>query len=193
MTGKWRCSWAEGDAMMTAYHDTEWGIPIRDDRALWELLILEGFQAGLSWRIVLQRRTAFRAAFEGFVPARVAAFDAAKIESLMANPGIIRARAKIVATIGNARAYLAMQAAGQSFADFAWGMAGGEPIIGDGLHVPASTPVSHAMSLALKKSGFKFVGPVIAYAWMQAAGMVNDHAESCFCRRTNPLCGRVVG
>jgi len=183
MTGKLRCAWAESDPVMAAYHDTEWGVPIRDDRALWEMLMLEGFQAGLSWRVVLHRRAGFQAAFEGFVPARVAAFDAAKIEKLMADPGIIRARAKILATIGNARAYLAMQQAGESFSGFAWGMVGGKPILGDGIAMPASTDMSHSMSVALKKRGFKFVGPVIVYAWMQAVGMVNDHADYCFCRK----------
>ena len=177
-----RCPWAEGDKLMSAYHDTEWGIPVRDSRALWEMLVLEGFQAGLSWRTILHRREGFRAAFEGFDPERIAVYDTAKVESLMADPGIIRARAKIVATIGNARAYLAMRDAGEDFAGFAWGMVGQGPIVGDGVTVPASTPLSHAISAALKKRGFKFVGPVIVYAWMQAVGMVNDHAAGCFCR-----------
>jgi DNA-3-methyladenine glycosylase I len=177
-----RCAWASGDAMMAAYHDTEWGVPVHDSRALWEMLMLEGFQAGLSWRIVLHRRAAFRAAFKGFEPKKVARFDDAAVERLMADPGIIRARAKILATIGNAKAYLAMQANGEDFATFAWGMGGGAPHMGDGVSVPASTPVSHAMSAALKKRGFKFVGPVIVYAWMQAVGMVNDHAAGCFRR-----------
>ena len=177
-----RCPWAEGDNLMTAYHDTEWGIPVRDSRALWEMLVLEGFQAGLSWRTILHRREGFRTAFEGFDPARIAVYNAAKVESLMADPGIIRARAKILATIGNARAYLAMRDAGEDFAGFAWGMVGQAPIMGDGVTVPASTPLSHALSAALKKRGFKFVGPVIVYAWMQAVGMVNDHAAGCFCR-----------
>jgi DNA-3-methyladenine glycosylase I len=178
-----RCAWAEGDALMIAYHDTEWGVPVYDSRALWEMLMLEGFQAGLSWRIVLQRRDAFRSAFAHFDPERVAAFDDTAVERLMANPGIIRARAKIHATIGNARAYLAMQAGGEDFATFAWAMAGGAPRLGDGITLPASTPESHAMSAALKKRNFKFVGPVIVYAWMQAVGMVNDHAASCFLRK----------
>ncbi len=179
-----RCSWAEGDPVMTAYHDTEWGRPQRDSRMLWEMLMLEGFQAGLSWRTILLRRDGFRAAFYGFVPETVAAFGPADVERLMADPGIIRARAKIEATIGGARAYLAMRDRGEDLADFAWGLAGGKPIRGDGVTLPASTPLSHEMSAALKKRGFKFVGPVIVYAWMQAVGIVDDHAEGCFCRET---------
>ena len=168
---------------MTAYHDAEWGSPLRDSRALWEMLMLEGFQAGLSWRTILHRRQGFRAAFRGFEPEAVAKFDAADIGRLMADAGIIRSRAKIEATIGGARAYLAMQSAGEDFASFAWGMAGGRPIQGDGFTVPTSTPLSHDISAALKKRGFKFVGPVIVYAWMQSVGIVNDHAVKCFRRR----------
>ncbi|MGA3239089.1 MAG: DNA-3-methyladenine glycosylase I [Bryobacteraceae bacterium] len=177
-----RCLWAEGDPLMAAYHDWEWGRPVHDSRALWEMLMLEGFQAGLSWRTILGRRESFRAAFRGFEPETVAKFNAADIRRLMADAGIIRSRAKIEATIGGARAYLAMQAAGEDFAAFVWGMAGGSPIQGDGVTVPASTPLSHEISAALKKRGYKFVGPVIVYAWMQAVGMVNDHAANCFRR-----------
>ena len=177
-----RCRWAQSDPMMAAYHDTEWGVPVRDSRALWEMLMLEGFQAGLSWQIVLRRRETLRTAFAGFVPETVAAFDAAKVERLMLDPGIIRARAKILAAIGNAKAYLAMQAAGEDFATFAWGVVGGAPVVGDGQIVPVSTELSKALSVALKQRGFKFVGPVIVYAWMQAVGMVNDHAADCFRR-----------
>jgi DNA-3-methyladenine glycosylase I len=182
MNDRVRCRWAQSDALMAAYHDTEWGIPVRDSRALWEMLMLEGFQAGLSWQIVLRRRETLRTAFEGFVPETVAAFDAAKVERLMLDPGIIRSRAKILATIGNAKAYLAMQAAGEDFSAFAWEVVGGAPILGDGESLPASTELSQAISAALKKRGFKFVGPVIVYAWMQAVGMVNDHAADCFRR-----------
>jgi DNA-3-methyladenine glycosylase I len=182
MNDRVRCRWAQSDALMAAYHDTEWGIPVRDSRALWEMLMLEGFQAGLSWQIVLRRRETLQTAFEGFVPETVAAFDAAKVERLMLDPGIIRSRAKILATIGNAKAYLAMQAAGEDLSAFAWGVVGGAPILGDGESLPASTELSQAMSAALKKRGFKFVGPVIVYAWMQAVGMVNDHAADCFRR-----------
>jgi DNA-3-methyladenine glycosylase I len=177
-----RCSWAEGDAQMAAYHDAEWGVPVRDPRMLWEMLVLEGFQAGLSWRTILHRREGFRAAFDNFDPEKVARYDAAKIEALMQDPGIIRARAKIEATIGGARIYLAMREAGEDFSAWVWGLAGGAPVRNDGLHVPASTPVSEAMSKALKAKGFKFVGATIAYAWMQAVGMVNDHAPTCFRR-----------
>lgn len=179
-----RCAWADGDPLMEAYHDAEWGVPIRDSRTLWEMLILEGFQAGLSWKTILHRREGFRAAFDGFDPAKIARYDAAKVEALMQDPGIIRARAKIEATIGNARAFLVMAEAGEDFGDWVWGLAGGAPQKNDGVHVPASTPVSEAMSKALKAKGFKFVGATIAYAWMQAVGMVNDHAPTCFRRNT---------
>ncbi|CAN5379861.1 DNA-3-methyladenine glycosylase I [soil metagenome] len=165
---------------MIAYHDREWGVPLRDSRALWEMLMLEGFQAGLSWRTILTRRTGFRAAFAGFVPEVVARFGPADVERLMGDEGILRARAKIEATIGNARAYLAMHEAGENFADFAWGYVGGQPLEGDGLMVPASTDLSAMISKALKKRGFKFVGAVTVYAWMQAVGMVNDHSQDCF-------------
>jgi DNA-3-methyladenine glycosylase I len=178
-----RCKWAEGDPLMTAYHDKEWGRPLHDSRALWEMLMLEGFQAGLSWRTILHRREGFRAAFRGFEPETVARFGAADIERLMADAGIIRSRAKIEATIGGARVYLAMQAGGEDLSKFVWRMAGGKPIEGDGINLPASTPLSHEISAALKKRGYKFVGPVIVYAWMQAVGIVNDHSLECF-RRT---------
>lgn len=178
-----RCSWANSDPLMAAYHDAEWGKPIRDSRLLWEMLMLEGFQAGLSWRTILHRREGFRAAFQNFVPEVVAGFGAHDVERLMADPGIIRARAKILATIGGARAYLAMQSEGLSFSDFAWGFTGGRPIRGDGVALPTETPLSQDISKALKKRGFKFVGPVIVYAWMQAVGLVDDHALGCFCRR----------
>ncbi|MBW4023953.1 MAG: DNA-3-methyladenine glycosylase I [Proteobacteria bacterium] len=179
-----RCAWAEGDPVMTAYHDEEWGRPQYDSRALWETLMLEGFQAGLSWRTILLRRDGFRSAFRGFVPEIVAAFGPEEVERLMADPGIIRARAKIEATIGGARAYLAMRDNGEDFSRFSWGMAGGKPIRGDGLAPVASTPLSQEISVALKKRGFKFVGPVIVYAWMQAVGIVDDHAANCFCRKS---------
>jgi DNA-3-methyladenine glycosylase I len=176
-----RCAWAEGDPLMTAYHDREWGVPVRDSRALWEMLMLEGFQAGLSWRTILHRREGFRTAFAGFDPDAVAAFDDGDVARLMTDPGIIRARAKIEATIAAARIYCAMRDGGEDFADWAWGL-NGEPVRGDGRHLPASTPLSADISKALKARGFKFVGPVIVYAWMQAVGMVNDHAHDCFRR-----------
>jgi len=177
-----RCGWAGSDPLMIDYHDREWGVPLRDSRALWEMLMLEGFQAGLSWRTILNRRTGFRAAFAGFVPEVVARFGPADVERLMGDAGIIRARAKIEATIGNARAYLAMREAGEDFADFAWHFVGGKPMQGDGVTVPASTDLSATISKALKKRGFKFVGAVTVYAWMQAVGMVNDHDRHCFRR-----------
>ena len=166
---------------MRDYHDKEWGVPQRDSRALWELLMLEGFQAGLSWITVLRKREAFRKAFKGFDPAKVARFREADIERLLDDPGIIRSRAKIQATINAARIYLEMQKAGDDFATFLWGIAGGKPIRNTD-PVPAQTPLSIEMSLQLKKRGFKFVGPVIVYAFMQAAGMVNDHSPTCFRR-----------
>ena len=176
-----RCAWAESDKLLGAYHDAEWGVPVRDSRALWEMLMLEGAQAGLSWLTVLRRRDGYRRAFVDFDPEAVARFTDSDVERLMQDAGIIRARAKIVAVIGNARAYLAMQAAGEDFAGFVWGMAGGVPIQNTG-PVPAQTALSEAVSKALKQRGFKFVGPVIVYAWLQAIGVVNDHAESCFRR-----------
>ena len=176
-----RCRWAESDPLLRTYHDEEWGVPQRDSRALWELLMLEGFQAGLSWLIVLRKRDAFRAAFRSFDPVKVARFKEADIARLMANPGIIRARAKIEATIGGARAYLEMQHAGIDFAQWAWTFVNGKPIQNTG-PVPAQTPLSLAISKKLKRLGFKFVGPTIVYSWMQASGMLNDHAPDCFRR-----------
>ena len=177
-----RCVWADSDPMMRAYHDAEWGVPEFDSRALWEGLMLEGFQAGLSWAIILRKRDAFRQAFKNFDPARVASFGEADVIRLLENPGIVRSRAKIEATIAGARIYLEMQRTGEDFAGFVWGIAGGSPIKNTGT-VPASTPGSEEMSKALKKRGFKFVGPVIVYAWMQAVGIVNDHSATCFRRK----------
>jgi DNA-3-methyladenine glycosylase I len=168
--------------MMRAYHDAEWGVPEFDSRALWEALMLDGFQAGLSWAIILRKRDAFRKAFKNFDPAKVARFGEADVIRLLENPGIVRSRAKIEATIAGARIYLEMQRTGEDFAGFVWGIAGGSPIPNTGT-VPTSTPVSEEMSKALKKRGFKFVGPVIVYAWMQAVGIVNDHSATCFRRK----------
>ena len=176
-----RCAWAESDPLLAAYHDAEWGVPVRDGRALWEMLMLEGAQAGLSWLTVLRRRETYRIAFAGFDPAIVARFTEADVERLMLDPGIIRARAKVLAVIGNAKAYLAMQEAGEEFAAFVWGMAGGAPIQNTG-PAPVKTALSESLSKALKARGFKFVGPVIVYAWLQAIGAVNDHAPGCFRR-----------
>lgn len=182
MSAPHRCRWCESDPLLRDYHDAEWGVVERDSRALWELLNLEGAQAGLSWLTVLRKREGYRRAFAGFDPEKVAKFGAEDVERLMGDAGIIRARAKIEAVIGNARAYLAMRDAGQDFSAFAWGLIGGEPLQGDGVTVPAKTELSERMSKELKKRGFKFVGPVIVYSWMQAAGMVNDHAATCFRR-----------
>lgn len=182
MTEPTRCRWAQNNPLDIAYHDSEWGVPVRDSRLLWETLMLEGFQAGLSWSTILKKRAGFHAAFAGWDPAKVAAFGPDDVERLMADPGIVRARAKIEAAIGNARAYLAFAERGEDFGEWAWALAGGAPVRGDGETVPAKTPTSEAISKALKARGFKFVGPVIVYAWMQAVGMVNDHAESCFRR-----------
>ena len=177
-----RCAWCIGDPLMEAYHDFEWGVPVREPRMLWEMLVLEGFQAGLSWRTILHRREGFRRAFDGFDPERVARYDAARVDALMTDPGIIRARAKIEATIANARAYLVMRDAGDDFGAWSWNLAGDATRRGDGMLVPAKTGESEAMAKALKARGFKFVGATIAYAWMQAVGMVNDHARTCFRR-----------
>jgi DNA-3-methyladenine glycosylase I len=176
-----RCAWADNDPLMRAYHDEEWGVPEHDSRALWEKLMLDGFQAGLAWITILRKRDAFRAAFAGFDPKRVARFTEKDVERLLQDAGIVRSRAKILATIGGARAYLEMQAAGEDFSEFVWSMAGGKPIRGTGL-VPTKTALSEQLSVALKKRGFKFVGPVIVYAWLQATGIVNDHAPDCFRR-----------
>ena len=177
-----RCAWAESDPLLRAYHDEEWGVPQYDSRALWELLMLEGFQAGLAWITVLRKREAFRKAFRGFEPAKVARFSEADVTRLMSNTDIIRSRAKIDATIAGARIYEEMKRNGEDFSKFVWNLAGGKPIKNKTGQVPAKTPLSEEISAALKKRGFKFVGPVIVYAWMQASGMVNDHAPRCFRR-----------
>jgi DNA-3-methyladenine glycosylase I len=177
-----RCAWAGNDALMRRYHDEEWGVPQRDSRALWEVLMLEGFQAGLSWQTILRKREAFRKAFRGFDPVKVAKFGETEIARLMSDEGIIRSRAKIKATLAGARIFLEMQSAGEDFSDWLWGMVGGKPQLNATGVAPAKTALSEAMSAALKKRGFKFVGPVIVYAFMQATGMVNDHSEVCFRR-----------
>ncbi len=184
---KQRCLWAESDALMRAYHDEEWGVPEFDSRALWQSLMLEGFQAGLAWIVVLRKREAFRKAFRGFDPRKVARLGSKDVERMLENPGIIRSRAKIEATIGGARAFLAMQDAGEDFSNWVWEMAGGQPIQNAG-PVPASSPLAEKFSKELKGRGFKFVGPVIVYAWMQAMGVVNDHSAECFRRG---FCARI--
>jgi len=169
---------------MVAYHDEEWGVPEYDGRALWEKLMLDGFQAGLSWAIILRKRDALRKAFDGFDPVKVARFEEADVVRLLENPAIIRSRAKIESTIAGARAWLEMKSAGEDFSTFVWSMAGGKAIQNSG-PVPTKTALSKEMSKALKKRGFKFVGPVIVYAWMQATGIVNDHSADCFRRTLN--------
>jgi DNA-3-methyladenine glycosylase I len=179
MTAPTRCSWAEGNPLMREYHDQEWGVPEYDSRALWEKLMLDGFQAGLSWSIILRKRDAFRRAFKKFDPKKVARFGPAEVTRLLHDPGIVRSRAKIEATVAGARAFLAMQEAGLNFSEFVWGLAGGKPIQNTG-PIPTQTPLSVEISKALRARGFKFVGPVIVYAWMQAVGIVNDHSVACF-------------
>jgi DNA-3-methyladenine glycosylase I len=185
-----RCAWPGADPLYCAYHDEEWGTPERDARALWEKLVLDGFQAGLSWITILRKREAFRRAFRQFDPQAVARFDAADIDRLMADPGIVRARAKITGAIGSAKAYLAMRERGEDFADFVWGFVDGAPIQNAWTardQVPTQTPLSVEVSKALKARGFSFCGPVIVYAFLQATGVVNDHLQGCFrheaCRR----------
>jgi DNA-3-methyladenine glycosylase I len=178
-----RCGWASGpDEAMRAYHDAEWGVPIRDERHLFELLILEGAQAGLSWNTILRKRDGYRTAFAGFDPGAVAAFDDSDVARLLADPGIVRNRAKVAASIDNARATLALEAAGTTLVDHLWSFVGGAQIVnrvaGIG-QVPSETDESRAMSKDLRQRGFRFVGPTICYALMQSAGLVNDHEVSC--------------
>ena len=177
-----RCPWCESFDLYRHYHDTEWGVPLRDDRALFELLILEGAQAGLSWSTVLKKRESYRLAFDQFAPEKIARYDANKVAELLGNPGIVRNRLKVAAAIGNAQAYLALQARGQALGSFLWQFVDGQPLQNhrQSLHeVPAKTPASDAMSKALLNAGFKFVGSTICYALMQACGMVNDHLVTC--------------
>ena len=178
-----RCAWPGNDPLYLSYHDTDWGVPERDPRALWEKLILDGFQAGLAWITILRKREAFRAAFEGFDPEIVARYGEADVERLLADAGIVRSRAKITAAIGNARAYLSMAERGEDFSDFIWSFVDGRPIQNawtERGQVPAETPLAQLMSKALKARGFKFCGPVIVYAYLQAVGVVNDHVVDCF-------------
>jgi DNA-3-methyladenine glycosylase I len=178
-----RCPWCEGFDQYRRYHDEEWGVPLRDDRALFELLILEGAQAGLSWSTILKKRERYRDVFDGFQPHLIARYDDAKVAALLADPGIVRNRAKVAATIQNAKVFLDVTARGRTFSDFLWQFVGGEPIQNGWrslAEVPAKTPQSDAMSKALARAGFKFVGSTICYAFMQATGMVNDHLTTCF-------------
>ena len=184
MTEHTRCTWKgmNGDPFYEAYHDHEWGVPEWDSRALWEKLVLDGFQAGLSWITILRKREAFRAAFADFDPEKVARFGDADRARLMADAGIIRSNGKIDATIAGARIYLDMRDRGEDFGRFLWDMVGGAPIQNrwQAGKVPAQTPLAVEMSKALKAKGFKFCGPVIVYAFMQATGLVNDHLVTCF-------------
>ncbi len=178
-----RCAWVGADPLYQAYHDREWGVPIHDDRLLFEFLILEGAQAGLSWLTILRRREAYRAAFAGFQPEVVARFDAAKIAALLANPGIIRNRLKVESAVGNARAFLKVQEEFGSFAAYQWSFVQGQPLQNarpNLASIPAITPEAESLSRDLKKRGFRFVGPTICYAHMQAVGLVNDHTMDCF-------------
>ena len=180
---KKRCAWAEGNELQAAYHDTEWGVPVHDDRRFFEFLILEGAQAGLSWDTILRKRAAYRKAYLGFDAKKVARFDARKKRALLADAGIVRNRAKIEASVVNAKCFLALQEEFGSFARYVWGFVGGRPVVNRRRalsDVPARTEVSDALSKDLKSRGFRFVGTTILYAFMQAVGMVNDHETRCF-------------
>lgn len=188
-----RCPWPGEDPLYVAYHDDEWGVPEYDDRALFEKLVLDGFQAGLSWITILRKRESFREAFDGFEPERIVRYTPAKVEKLLKNPGIIRHRGKIEATIGNARAWLDIMEKDGSFADFLWAFTDGVPQVNKWKRitdVPAETPMSIAMSKALKARGFKFCGPTIVYAFAQAVGIVNDHLVTC---PQHATCSAMVG
>jgi DNA-3-methyladenine glycosylase I len=176
-----RCAWAQTEAMI-AYHDNEWGVPLHDDRALFEFLILEGAQAGLSWSTILNKRENYRAAFDGFDASKIARYREPRIETLLGNAGIVRNRLKVAAAVTNAKAFLAVQKEFGSFDDYVWGFVDGRPVSSawkEPADVPARTAVSDAMSKDLAKRGFRFVGSTICYAFMQATGIVNDHLVSC--------------
>lgn len=182
-----RCAWVTpGNEIYEKYHDTEWGVPVKDDQKLFEFLVLESAQAGLSWITVLKKRENYRKAFAGFDPKKIARFDEKKVEALMLDAGIIRNRAKILAAIGNARVFLSVQKEFGSFAKYIWDFVEGKPIqnkIRTLKDLPAVTPLAEKLSKDLKKRGFKFLGPTVMYAHMQATGMVNDHFVDCFCRK----------
>ena len=180
---KKRCQWASNDPLMMAYHDEEWGVPLHDDRALFEFLNLEGAQAGLRWSTILRKRENYRKAFDNFDAKKIARYTDATNQSLLKNPGIVRNRLKVAAARTNARAFLGVQVEFSSFDAYIWNFAGGKPIQNSWKslsQIPATTAISDSMSAALKKRGFKFVGSTICYAFMQAVGMVNDHAVDCF-------------
>ncbi|AKH19930.1 DNA-3-methyladenine glycosylase I [Sedimenticola thiotaurini] len=181
-----RCGWAGSDPLYQQYHDREWGVPCRDDRTLFEFLILEGAQAGLSWITILRKRDHYRKVYDQFNPQKVARYNASKVEQLLADPGIVRNRLKVMASITNAKLFLDIQAEYGDFASFIWRFVDDEPIINHWpslQQLPATTPESDAMSRELKRRGFKFVGSTICYAYMQAIGMVNDHTLDCFRHR----------
>jgi DNA-3-methyladenine glycosylase I len=185
MPSRKRCFWADGDPLLASYHDDEWGVPVHDDRRWYEKIVLDGAQAGLSWLTILRKREAYREAFLGFDPARVARFTARDAGRLMKNPGIVRNRLKIQSAIGNARAFLAVQAEHGSFDDYIWKWVKGRPLQPrrrGRADMPARTPLSDEISKALRQRGFSFVGSTIVYAFMQAAGLVNDHTVGCFRR-----------
>ena len=178
-----RCRWPGNHPLYLAYHDREWGVPVRDDQQLFEMLQLEGAQAGLSWITILRKRENYRRAFDGFDPEKIARYTPAKIERLMADEGIVRNRLKIEGVVASAKAYLAMRKEGLTLSKFLWDFVDGKPIVNrlkPGGPIPAETEISQAMSKALKQRGFKFVGPTIVYAFMQAVGMVNDHLVTCY-------------
>jgi DNA-3-methyladenine glycosylase I len=185
---KIRCNWLADDAILIDYHDKEWGVPEFDSRALWEALMLSGFQAGLSWLTILHKREAFRNAFDGFDPQLVARYGRKHIDRLLQDASIIRSKSKIAATITGAQLYLDMQEKGEDFSEFVWEFVGHKPIQNRG-PMPTQSPISIKMSEALKHRGFKFVGPVIVYAWMQSVGMINDHTTECFRRDSVQLVG----
>ena len=180
---KKRCAWRGSDELMTEYHDEEWGAPLHDDRSLFEMMTLEGAQAGLSWQTILRKREGYRRAFAGFDPGKVARFDARKVDRLLADPGIVRNRAKVQSAVSNAKATLAVQHELGSLAEYLWSFVNGRPIVNRRRtlsEIPTETAESRAMSVSLKARGFRFVGPTVCYAFMQAVGMANDHVASCF-------------
>jgi DNA-3-methyladenine glycosylase I len=188
--GKTRCPWPGEDPFYVAYHDTEWGVPEYDDRALFEKLILDGFQAGLSWITILRKRDNFRKAFDDFQPAKIARYSEKKVHALMNDAGIVRNRSKIEGAILSAKGYLKIQDDGPGFSKYLWDFVDGQPIVNNfktHANVPASTPLSTKISKELQARNFKFVGPTIVYAFMQATGMVNDHLTSCYC---HALCSK---
>lgn len=180
-----RCTWCGDDPLYVAYHDHEWGRPETDSRALYEKLVLDGFQAGLAWITILRKREAFRARFDGFDPSRIARWSEAEVKAALADPGIVRHRGKIEAAIGNARAWLAIEAR-EGFSIWLWAFVDGRPVVNNPrsmADIPAETPLSHTISKALKAEGFRFCGPTIVYAFLQACGLVIDHVEGCPARR----------